>query len=349
LKIPVWGWASLLDRRRFRLYGYHTGARSDGETRRVKELFARFVPGPLPVAGWCETIRGDAPHVVIFPEIGMDPMTAKLAALRVAPVQCASWGHPSTSGYPTIDYFLSSALMEPADAQSHYSERLVRLPNLGIAYVPPRIEPAPLKRDALGLRPDATVFWCGQDLPKFQPQFDSVFAQIAQRVADAQFIFVASPRGEFVTDAFRRRLAQAFGAAGLDAARHVVMLPRLPTAEFVGAAALCDISLDSIGWSGCNSALECLAAELPIVTWPGPQMRGRHSAAILEVLGVSETIAGSIEAYVDLAAQLAGDPARRAAICGVMAANRTRLYADPAPVRALEAWLAEVVATGSGR
>ena len=37
---------------------------------------------PLPLERWCETIRADAPHVVIFPEIGMDPMTARLAGLR---------------------------------------------------------------------------------------------------------------------------------------------------------------------------------------------------------------------------------------------------------------------------
>jgi predicted O-linked N-acetylglucosamine transferase (SPINDLY family) len=343
LKIPIWGWASLFDRRRFRFYGYHTGRRSDGETQRVKGLFDRFVQGPMPVEAWCELIRGDAPHVVIFPEIGMDPVTPQLAGLRLAPVQCASWGHPATSGFPTIDYFLSSELMEPEGAAAHYTERLVRLPGLGIAYVPPRIERARPRRAALGLRHGAALFWCGQDLPKFQPQFDAVFPRIAQRLADAQFLFVASPRGDAVTDAFRRRLSRAFAAAGADAARHVVILPRLATAEFVGAAGLCDLALDSIGWSGCNSALECLAADLPIVTWPGPMMRGRHCLAILHLLSVEETIAQSLDDYVDLAVGLAGDPARRAAIRKRMAANRPGLYADATPVRALEAWLAGVV------
>jgi protein O-GlcNAc transferase len=51
--------------------------------------------------------------------------------------------------------------------------------------------------------------------------------------------------------------------------RHVVILARPTTAGFVGVAAVCDVFLDRIGWSGCNSALECLAANLPIVTWAG--------------------------------------------------------------------------------
>ena len=41
-----------------------------------------------------------------------------------------AWGHPMTSGLPTIDAFLSADAMEPPDAQDHYSEELVRLPGL---------------------------------------------------------------------------------------------------------------------------------------------------------------------------------------------------------------------------
>ncbi len=37
----------------------------------------------------------------------------------------------------------------------------------------------------------------------------------------------------------------------------------------------CDLFLDSVGWSGCNSTLEALACGLPVVTWPGELMRGR--------------------------------------------------------------------------
>jgi protein O-GlcNAc transferase len=80
LKFPIWGWVSQLDRRRVRLLGYHTSARTDVETARIWRSFDRFVQGPMPLERWCETIRRDAPHIVIFPEIGMDPVTPKLAA-----------------------------------------------------------------------------------------------------------------------------------------------------------------------------------------------------------------------------------------------------------------------------
>jgi predicted O-linked N-acetylglucosamine transferase (SPINDLY family) len=343
LKFPIWGWVSQLDRRRFRLLGYHTSARTDVETARIWRSFDRFVQGPMPVERWCEIIRADAPHIVIFPEIGMDPVTPKLAGLRLAPVQCGSMGHPETSGFPTIDCYLSGDLMEPADAQAHYTEQLVRLPNLGVAYVPPPTETAAVRRDAIGLRPDAVAFWCCQHLPKFQPEFDRVFPRIARGAPNAQFVFIASPRGDVETERFRARLARAFAVEGLDIRRHVTMLSRLTTPQFLGVAAICDVFLDSIGWSGLNSALESLAADLPIVTWPGPLMRGRHCHAILQMLGIGETIAGSEGEYVDIAVRLARDPALRAMLRQKTAASKAKLFADPTPVRALEQWIEHVV------
>lgn len=71
--------------------------------------------------------------VLLYPELGMDPLTPQLAALRLAPVQVASWGHPETTGMPTIDHYLSAELFEAADSEEYYSERLVRLRILAVA------------------------------------------------------------------------------------------------------------------------------------------------------------------------------------------------------------------------
>ncbi len=122
-KLPIKGWLSQLDRQRFRAFGYHTGNREDGETKVAASFCDRFVQGPLPLDRWRQEILADAPHILIYPEVGMDPMSAQLAAQRLAPVQCNSWGHPETSGFPTLDYYLSSDLMEPPDGQDHYTER----------------------------------------------------------------------------------------------------------------------------------------------------------------------------------------------------------------------------------
>ena len=72
--------------------------------------------------------------------------------------------------------------MEPVGAQMHYSEKLVRLPNLSIYYEPVDVPPVQIGRAELGLRGDAAVYWCAQSLPKYLPQYDEVFARIASEV-----------------------------------------------------------------------------------------------------------------------------------------------------------------------
>ena len=225
-KIPIKGWLRMLDRDRFHVSGYYTSSERDGETEAAEAMCDRFVQGPLSLDGWRRKVLDDAPHVLIFPEIGMDKVSAQLAAQRLAAVQCTSWGHPVTSGFPTIDYFISSDLMEPVDAADHYFEKLVRLPNLSIYVEPPDVSSPGIERSELGLREKAIVYWCGQSLPKYLPQFDEVFARIAAEVPDSQFAFIEFGGGRDVTALFRNRLECAFKAAGLDRPDTVRPAPR---------------------------------------------------------------------------------------------------------------------------
>jgi predicted O-linked N-acetylglucosamine transferase (SPINDLY family) len=343
-RIPIQGWLGQLDRSRFRLFGYYTGAAGDAETERARSLCDRFVQGPLSIERWRQEIAADAPHLLIYPEVGMSPISAALAAQRLAPVQCNSWGHPDTSGFPTLDYFLSSDLMEPSDAQQHYCEKLIRLPNLSVYCEP--VEPPALacERAEFGMRPSACIYWCAQSLFKYLPQHDPVFPRIARQVGDCQFVFIEYPG---VTDLFRLRLERAFGQFGLRAEDYCLILPRLEQGRFLAATSLSDVFLDSIGWSGCNSTLDALVYDLPIVTLRGDLMRGRHSAAMLDMMGMTATVCESIDQYVELAVGLARDLARRAELKRRIAAGKRAICRDRTTIVALEEFL-DQVARGPG-
>ena len=335
-KVPIRGWLKGLDRSRFEVIAYYTGAVKDACTEEAERLSDQFVAG----AGGADSLRSrilaDAPHVLIYPEVGMDPISARLAAQRLAAVQCASWGHPETTGLPTIDVFLSSELMEPEGAQDHYTERLVRLQGLGVLLEDPEDTPETVTRAELGLRDDALVFWCAQSLPKYLPEFDELYPRIAEALPRSQFVFIGLPQTSEAETRFRTRMAAAFAGRGLDFADHAVVLPRLSRTRFQGAIRVADVLLDSPGWSGCNSTLESLSAGLPIVTMDGPLMRGRHTAAILKLLGLERLVARDIDGVVATALGLGADPGLRQRIGGEIAARKGRLYGDPAPVRALE-------------
>ena len=342
-KAPVKGWVTQLDRQRFEVFCYHTGSILDDDTKSAMTLCDRFVQGPMPLEQWRNTILADAPHVLIYPEVGMNPVAVQLAAQRLARVQCNSWGHPVTSGCPTLDYFLSSDLMEPPDADEQYSERLVRLPNISIYYEPPEPRSSVPARGDVGLRPGAVVYWSAQSLYKYLPQYDEVFPRIAKEVPGCQFVFIEYYRGSYVTDLFRQRLDRAFNAFGLRAEDHCVFLPRMNPQQFIAAAGTADIFLDSIQWSGFNTTMECLTYDLPIVTIDRPLMRGRHSAAVLRMMGVTDTVFASVDDYVAAAVRLARDETWRLSIKRRIAENKHKLYRDRTTITALEDFLERAV------
>jgi predicted O-linked N-acetylglucosamine transferase (SPINDLY family) len=345
-KLNIRGWLHQLDRQRFRVFGYHTGKRRDAVTTEAQSLCSGFVQGPLPVDRWREAILTDMPHILIYPEVGMGPVAAQLAAQRLAPTQCNFAGHPETSGYPTLDYFLSSELMEPPDGQEHYTERLIRLPNMATYYEPVVPQSEPNGATEFAWPSTVPIFWCGQSLFKYLPQFDAVFPRIAREVGDCRFIFIEFPTGDHVTELFRRRLDRAFAAFGLRANDFIIVLPRLSEDQFGAAIARCDVGLDSIDWTGNNSTLEALVHDLPIVTKTGTLMRGRHTMAVLQMMGVTDTITDTVDDYVSTAIRLARDISWRMGLRKRIAESKSRLYRDDSFIFALEEFFVQVAHQG---
>ncbi len=163
-KVIIRGWLGALDKKRFALYGYSTGYSSDAYTSVARNSFIRFVENDFSIESLCRNILEDRIDVLIYPEIGMNRMTIRLSALRLASVQCCSHGHPTTSGLPTIDYFLSSDLMEPEEGAEHYTETLIRLPNLGFHYLPSDMDLLLSGHDIPGIKKDviplASINFC---------------------------------------------------------------------------------------------------------------------------------------------------------------------------------------------
>lgn len=119
--------------------------------------------------------------------------------------------------------------------------------------------------------------------------------RLPEALADSQFVFLHHLGGPAITSIVQERIEANFVAAGLDPADHCVFVERLSQNKFVATAGLADAFLDTIGWSACNSALESLTHDLPIVTLAGPMISGRHSAAIHDMLGVPDTVAASLD------------------------------------------------------
>lgn len=342
-------WLKFCDKDKFETYVYDLS----GEEGKKPSAFAyQFkihsqhiwysLPGQR-LADICQQVASDQLDILIFPEIGLDPIITPLSCLRLAPIQCTTWAHPVTSGSPTIDYFLSSELMEPANGDEHYSEKLIRLPNIGFSINRPCLPSPEKQRQDFGLREDGILYWCCQSLFKYLPQHDYIFSAIAQHSSRFQFIFLDCYLGPIITEHFKKRLDKAFVEFGLDYQQYCIFLPRLIQKEFVRVTQLADVFLDCLSWSGGFTARDAITFALPVVTRPSEVMRGRHSYGILHMIGVTETIAQTESEYIEIAVRLGLDDQWRQTIRDKISANSHRLFEDKKCISALESFFIEVV------
>ncbi|HFE38270.1 MAG TPA: tetratricopeptide repeat protein, partial [Gammaproteobacteria bacterium] len=345
----VWllGWLRHRNRERFEIFCYHTGGKIDDKTAEFKELCDHFYHIPNDLERVCGQIVKNDLHILVYPELGMDAQSMLMAGLRLAPVQCVGWGHPITSGLKTMDYWLSSDLMEPDDGQEHYLEKLVRLPNMANCYSKAQHDqlqastPKKTRKD-FGLPDDSVLYFCSQSLFKYLPQYDYLWPEIALRVPKAKFVFLAIS-SIHVVKLFMARVEKTFKKYGLDAKDYCIMMNRQTPEDYMTLNQLVDVFLDNPPWSGNNTGLAAIDAHLPIVCYPTQFMRGRHSYAILKMLGVTETIAQNEQEYIDIAVKLGTDREWRKSIVDKIAHQHENIYEDVECVRGLESFYEKVV------
>ena len=330
-------WVTKLDRERFETVVYSLNNRPDAVTREIEQAAGRFRQQSFSFAGLAQSLRAEELDVLVYPELGMNPRVFTLASLRLAPLQCAGWGHPVTSGHANIDVFLSSEAMEPPGGEAHYTERLVRLPGIGTCYPRP-VVPEPAARASLGLPEEAILYLFPQSLFKVHPDNDSLLVEILSREPRAVVVMFQS-RFDSITRLFVDRLSRRFAQRGIATGGRVKLLPNMGHEDYLRVNLACDVMLDSLYWSGGNTSLDAIACALPMVTRPGGLMRGRQSAGMLSLMGLDELVVATDEQYVDCALRLGRDATYRAALRSAIAQRSPRLFDQEAPVRALESFL----------
>lgn len=276
--------------------------------------------------------------VLFYADVGMDPLTLSLSHSRLAPVQCVTWGHPVTSGSEAMDYFVSSKLIEPENAESHYTEKLELLDHLPTYYYRPKLNGPLRNRAELGLPEGRNVYLCPQSLFKFHPEFDVLLAEILRNDNTGVIGIVEAGHPTWNTT-----LAERFKRSMGQLAKRVVWIPRLKQEAFLHLLANSEVMLDPLHFGGGNTSYEGLGVGTPVVTLPSPFMRGRVTLGCYQQLGVMDCVAQDAQQYVELANRLACDTEYRSDVSQRIRAAGDRLFENRAAVREIEEFLARAV------
>lgn len=333
-----------LDRRRFEVLVLAVGPPPDeGLGQRIAQAADRYLPLPPHLPASIQAVAGLGLDVLYLPDIGMDTQTYSMAFSRLAPVQVVSWGHPVTTGLPTVDYFVTTPDLDPPGNEAHYTEKLLRLPRLNVVYERPTLTGPPRDRSHFGLPADAHLYTCPQTLFKFHPELDAILADIL-RQDPAGLLVLVEGRELYWKDVILQRLARSIP----DAASRVRFVPKLLREDFLHLLAVSDVLLDPIHFGGGNTSYEGLALGTPIVTLPSALLRGRLTYAMYRQMELPDLIAADAADYVRLAVRLGTDADFRAATRQRIQERSPVLFDDRAIVGELERALTAAVAAAAG-
>lgn len=325
---------------RFEVFVFRLDPRRDAQVDRLERapLQSRVIPS-WSLSEARSAIEACALDVLVYPEIGMDPFTYLLGFARLARVQCVLHGHSVTTGIPAIDWFVSSELIEPCDAQAQFSERLARLPTLPMVLEPLPHLPRALDRTALGVPAGTCLYLCPMKLQKVHPEMDAAVAGILRADPAARVAFVrdaAHPNWHAI-------VARRMQAAMPDVFERVLFLPWMnDQAAFTGLLCSADVILDSFHHGGATTSHLCLASGRAVVAWRSGSSRAGFIEGYYRLLEVSGCLADTPADYVRIAVRLGRDAGLRADIEARIRAGLSRLYRPNDIVAAYAGFLLDV-------
>jgi predicted O-linked N-acetylglucosamine transferase (SPINDLY family) len=216
-------------------------------------------------------------------------------ARRPAPAQIALFGYRATTGLAAMDYRVTDSVTDPpGQTEAFYTEKLLRLPDLGWVYVPPTSAPAANALPAA--RAHAFTFGCLNHPGKVSDRCMETWAEILKAVPKSRLVLLA---GTSVASA--QALSARFTAHGISPDR-LELVYRLPENQYLGAYLPLDLALDPFPCNGAATTCDALWMGVPVLTVAGRDARGRQGASIMNALGLPEFVADTPEQLVSLAA-----------------------------------------------
>jgi protein O-GlcNAc transferase len=289
------------DRAQFEIYCYANLAATDVYTPQFQshaDVWRDILA--LTDAQAAELIRSDEIDILVDMAGHTKWNRLLIFAPKPAPVQITFGGYPGGTGLLTMDYHLTDPFLDPAgQTESHYVEKLIRLPHSFWCYDPPSMgsheEPVlPLPAIANGF----VTFGCLNNFCKVTPGTLALWAKILQAVPRSRMILLC-PEGDHRKNVLDR--------LGVDGSR-VDFFANQPHQDYLRLYHRIDLGLDTFPYNGHTTSLDSLWMGVPVISFPGETAASRAGFSQASNLGlVSDLVAPDADRFVELAAKWAGD------------------------------------------
>jgi predicted O-linked N-acetylglucosamine transferase (SPINDLY family) len=293
------------DHERFEIICYAAVAEPDVVTQRFQGYADhwRSLVG-VPDEQAAEVIRRDGIDILVDLSGHTGGNRLLVFARKPAPVQASYLGYLGTTGLPTIDYYITDALADPpGQAEPHYQEQLVRLPECGFCYQPgpgPDVRPEPPS-----VRSGQITFGCLNTLAKVSDEVLACWARVLTSAPGSRLV-LPSGAGRSAEERVRDTLAKS----GVAPERALLLERAVSRFAYLERYHEIDICLDPFPYNGVTTTCDALWMGVPVITLAGRTCASRQGVRFLRTVGLDELIAETPEEYLRLATELAGDAPR---------------------------------------
>ena len=287
-----------------------------------------FEPGKI-----IETLRDLQFDVIVFQELGMNPVSYLLAHCRLAPKQITTWGHSITSGISTVDYYFSSKWFEPLSNQRYYSEKLLLMDSLGTYY--PTINPPEPSREyieRLKLPENAKIICCMQNYFKLQSEWFQVMQELLRENKDYILLLQIPLKTEKTGGIFFEQKYQAQLKNLLGDLSQIRFIETLPYNVYLQLLQQCDLIVDPYPFGGCNTSLDSFVLGKMVITRTSPKLPGRFTTGFYRKMDITEPVCNSMSEYKNKIHFYLENQAERKKIEDRIKENVNRLFLEQASV-----------------
>ena len=145
-------------------------------------------------------------------------------------------------------------------------------------------------------------------LPKINKSVIRAWAGILQRVPGSRLVV---KNGSLKDTGTCEYLMSRFREEGIDPDRVELFGLVNTTAEHLAFYSRLDIALDTFPYNGVTTTCEALWMGVPVITLTGRIAACRYGESLLNQVGLPGFVADSVESYIQLAVDLAGDRSLR--------------------------------------
>lgn len=285
-----------LRKKNFELVAYSNFDRSDEFSHHFKPLFLKWYSiEKKKDEEVVKQIVNDGIHILMELQGHSNKNRIPIFMYKAAPIQ-VSWLSQGTLGLTEIDYLIGSSITIPSDEESHFVEKIWRLPEISHCFTPPDFD---VKINNLpAIKNNFVTFGNANKLTKMNDDVVSLWSKILLSIPNSRLLLRCR---ELTSQKIVENTFERFKKYNINKNRLLLLGKAGTRKELLETYNKIDIALDPFPFQGYTSTCEAVWMGVPVITLKGNRYLFHSGESINSNLNMHDWIAKNYDEYISKA------------------------------------------------